>query len=974
MLKFLFSINNTGALLFSVLFACLFFMSASTRADSVPDATAAARMARYNVVWNSPSKDASGVMPLGNGDVAAGVYVLENGDLYLLLAKNDAYNYMGDIFKTGRVRIALNPNPFTAGKPFRQTLDLPTGSIRIEADGVKLRIWADARRPLFHVEVDSPHDITVTARPDLWKRIDHIYVNSSSGYTVTGGGSPGAEPPQDVRLDRNGRILWYFPVGDRSIYADDLKYYAVEHMQSRFPDPFRFNTFGNLLECPQLGLAGGKLTGTGKTFDIRIHGLTMQTPEPARWISAIEKQATPALDVTKDWNDHCRWWADFWNRSWIIVSDNTLPEDEREKFLGEPGGIDGRREERDGGALVAQSYNVFRFLTACQSRGRVQMKFNGGLFTQQLRVKPGGAWKRPEATLQPDGLLLTHEDDRLWGRRFTYQNQRLLYWPLLASGDYDLMKPFFDYYANLLGMRAAITKAWFGHDGAYYRENIEPTGGERDCGNSGRPPKTKPGEKYGGWYHDYYFTSGLETTAMMIDYVAYTGDTAFRDHTLVPFAREILLFFDKHYQRDAGGKLRMDPAQVLETWWNAVNPAPDVAGLRFCLDGLLAMKAGTADDQARWHAFRAEIPEVAMQTLEGRQAIAPAEKWHKHSNAENGELYPVFPFRCFGLGLGSADVVEWTMKHRTCKDAYCDACWTQDQIHWAYAGRANEARDGLVKRFRTASTMCRFPLYGREGPDSCPDFDHFGSGSVALQRMLIQEGKDGKILLLPAWPANWDADFKLHLNGGGTLTGTVKDGKLLTWDIAPADRRRDVVVGTPAIAVFPPVIPVNNLPLHTGCDSNGQNVFKGTIGRVTLFRGPLSSSDILALAQGDRMKPIHGAKVVASVVTPKAGDILPTQAADWTGPVSFEAWIQPADKESGRIFDKLTAGANDGILLDTFPELGLRLIVGSRTVEFSKVLKAGTWHHVAIVAAQDYLNVFLDGQSLSDRGRGDDHR
>ena len=24
-------------------------------------------------------------------------------------------------------------------------------------------------------------------------------------------------------------------------------------------------------------------------------------------------------------------------------------------------------------------------------------------------------------------------------------------------------------------MRQAITRAWFGHDGAYYRENIEPT-------------------------------------------------------------------------------------------------------------------------------------------------------------------------------------------------------------------------------------------------------------------------------------------------------------------------------------------------------------------------------------------------------------------------------------------------------------------------------------------------------------------
>ena len=84
----------------------------------------------------------------------------------------------------------------------------------------------------------------------------------------------------------------------------------------------------------------------------------------------------------------------------------------------------------------------------------------------------------------------------------------------------------------------------------------------------------------------------------------------------------------------------------------------------------------------------------------------------------------------------------------------------------------------------------------KEGPDSCPDFDHFGAGSVALQRMLVQEAGD-KILLLPAWPADWDVDFQLHLAGRTVLRGTVKDGKLTAWDIQPPSRRGDVVVCTP---------------------------------------------------------------------------------------------------------------------------------------------------------------------------------
>jgi hypothetical protein len=782
---------------FPLLAALALFPFTALHADDMQiPGSAAQRMARYNVVWNSPSKDATGVMPLGNGDIAAGVYAIENGDLFLLLSKNDAYNYMGDLFKTGRVRIVLSPNPFAQGKPFRQTLDLSTGSILIEADGVTLRIWADANRPLYHVQIQSPREIAVTAKPEFWERFDSCVYNVSELYTQSAGMPPRLNPPQDVSLQRGSHLLWYFPVGDRSVLSDDLKYYGVESMAGKFPDPFRFNTFGSLLESPDLKLAAGALSGSGRSFDIRIHSLTMQTPKPGTWIAAIEELAAQPVDLASDWAAHCRWWRDFWNRSWIVATDTTVPAENREKFSGEPTAA-GMREEADGAALVSQSYNVFRFLMACQSRGRVPAKFNGGILTQQLHLRSSDTRNRSGAVvLMPGGDKLTHPDDRLWGRRFTYQNQRLLYWPLLASGDFDLMKPFFAYYFDLLPMRAAITRAWFGHDGAYYRENTEPTGGERDCGrgdgDNQRPPRGNPGPS-SGWYHSYYFTGGLETTAMMIDYVNFTGDAAFRDAVLVPFAREILLFFDQHYRRDAQGRLSIDPGQVLETWWIATNPAPDVAGLRFTLDGLLAINAGTPDDRRRWTRFRAEIPEVPMRIIGGKEAIAPAAKFEMEHNSENGELYPVFPFRCFGVGLGSGDIVQWTMENRTCKDMFGDTCWTQDQIDWAFAGSAAEAARGLVRRFRTASTMCRFPMYGKEAPDSCPDFDHFGAGSIALQRMLLQEA-GGKILLLPAWPREWNVDFKLHAAAATVVEASVRDGKIISLKVTPESSRQRIVI------------------------------------------------------------------------------------------------------------------------------------------------------------------------------------
>ena len=906
---------------------------------------------RYNVIWESPSKDHSGQMPLGNGDIAAGICAIENGDLFLLLSKNDALTYNGDLFKTGRVRVSVEPNPFAAGKPFRQTLDLATGSIRIDADGIAFRIWADANRPVYHVQIDSPREISVRAGPDLWERIDGCQWNVTK--------EPFDIPTQDVRLDRKGNILWYYAVGDRSVFPGEMEYYDVPEMAAEFPDPYRFNTFGNLLESPDLELRDGVLSGKGKIFDIRCHALTKQTAEVSGWIETIERQAARMLDVKQDWEEHCRWWSAFWDRSWIIASDNTLPPEEREVLSGE--GYIQTRQELDGGALAAQSYNVFRFLMACQSRGGIQTKFNGGIFTQPLRY---GKKPRLEAVQRPDGTWISHEDDRLWGRRFTYQNQRLLYWPLLMSGDGDLLRPFFDYYWNLLPVRKAITQAWFGHGGAYYRENIEPTGGERDCGKTGKPPRTKAGENKGeGYYHSYYFTCGLETAAMMIDHAKYSGDKEFRDRVLVPFAREILLFYDKHYQRDADGKLLLDPSMVLETWWIAVNPATDVSGLQHCLDELLTMGAGSAEDRANWRRFREEIPEVHLHEIEGRTAIAPARSWDMKKNAENGLLYPVFPFRRFGLGLGSEDLVRWTMEHRTNKDAFNHKCWTQDQIHWAYAGNASEARDGLEHRFRHASPLCRFPLYGSEGPDSCPDFDHFGSGSIALQRMLVQEAGD-KILLLPAWPANWDADFKLHLAGKTTIQGKVVKGELIDWSMEPESRAKDVVVCPPQATAGLPVIPENSHPLRIGQDQRGGSRFRGEIGRVTAFRGRLRPEAIRALANGDRAEEVASDSVVVSRLNPGIGETLSVEPEQLAGAVSFEAWIRPQEKESGRLLDKLTAGQRDGFLFDCHPGLSLRAIAGPEQQVHSEVLKPGAWQHVALVIGRFGVEIYLNGQRL----------
>ena len=51
----------------------------------------------------------------------------------------------------------------------------------------------------------------------------------------------------------------------------------------------------------------------------------------------------------------------------------------------------------------------------------------------------------------------------------------------------------------------------------------------------------------------------------------------------------------------------------------------------------------------------------------------------------------------------------------------------------------------------------------------------------------------GAILLLPAWPEDWHADFRMHVPGKTVVEGSVRDGHLTELRVRPASRRLDVV-------------------------------------------------------------------------------------------------------------------------------------------------------------------------------------
>ena len=64
---------------------------------------------------------------------------------------------------------------------------------------------------------------------------------------------------------------------------------------------------------------------------------------------------------------------------------------------------------------------------------------------------------------------------------------------------------------------------------------------------------------------------------------------------------------------------------------------------------------------------------------------------------------------------------------------------------------------------------------------------------MTLQDMLLRPvGRT--IYLLPAWPADWSARFRLHAPGRTIVEGEVRNGKLAELRVEPPARRGDVVV------------------------------------------------------------------------------------------------------------------------------------------------------------------------------------
>ncbi len=743
----------------------------------------------YNISWKTQSKNAGESMPCGGGDIGLNVW-MENNEVLFYIARSGHFDENNSMLKAGRVRMKIVPNPFENGS-FTQELNLQDGYVSIT--GTKgphtavIKIWVDVFKPVINVEVNSNKPVITEAAYESWRYNDRVIKGREGFQTSYKWALQGEVKTGKDSIQFNGsRVCFHHQNNEATVFDVTVKQQGLDSVKDEIYNPLKGLVFGGLMEGDNMeanGTVAGVYLGTNfkswklksrkpvkyQLLNVYLH--TNQSP-----IKTWEAELNKSINLAKaqrntSFQKTIQWWQQFWERSYIFINGD-------------------KSNDTSQPWQVARNYQLMRYMLACNAYGKYPTKFNGGLFT----------W---DPALTDSGIKAT-PDFRNWGGgTHTAQNQRLVYFPMIKSGDFDLLKPQLTFYTNLLKTAELRSRLYWGHNGACFAEQLENFGlpNPAEYGWK-RPPGFDKGLEYNAWL-EYEWDTVLEFCLMMLETERYTGTTI---KEYIPFIESCLTFFNEHYQYlakqrgskafDAEGHLVLYPGSGAETYKMAYNSTSTIAALQTILERLLNLSANYLSNEKRkeWTLMLTRIPPINFAEFKGAKTIAPARLWERINNTEPSQLYPVFPWGMYGVGKPDLAVAINTYKLDTNALKFrSHVGWKQDNIFAARLGLTGEATRLTLLKLQNAPR--RFPAFWGPGFDWTPDHNWGGSGMIGLQEMLIQTDEE-KIFLLPAWPKHWDVHFKLHAPFKTTVEAEVKDGKLRLLKVVPEWRKKDIVILT----------------------------------------------------------------------------------------------------------------------------------------------------------------------------------
>lgn len=710
-------------------------------------------VSRHDTVYTTPSPEPWEAMPTGGGDLSA--MVRWDGSLHLHLSKSDAWGFQapadappGSRFfnnvSPGHLRIDFGPKSReAAARWFRQRLDLYRGRVVVQLGGERgprIEVWGHPELRLLVIEVIDSERALEPPKVELseWR------------------------PTMQVSVRQGG-------LHAREVHSRAARpHLANTGMQDFFPadrDPLLGRGTAVVVE----GTAASVLAEAVDT----VARFAVSLDHPGSYQLLVAAAVTPsgdpsaaALDqlskakragIEKLRAEQRAWWKDYWGRATLQVSS---PD---------------RKADR-----LSAAWHVHLYTLGCVNRGPYPAKWDGG---------PG----------------LMRGDERNWGLSEWVQETRFTYLPLYAANRLEMARALPRHYSAMRPYLEAQTRTMWDKPGLWIPETTLPWGHAEDFvlkddgrGAGGSHYQRRDGSRipYGRFerfnpYVGFLFTSGLEVCQHYLLYHRFSGDEAFLREDAYPVLRGVCQFIASLLRKEADGRMHLDPANALETWWLVRDPADTLAGIRAIFPQFIRLSAAYGEDaelRTRCESILASLADWPRGhwsedgKIDARSDLyAPADSLrdrHPRSNAENPALYRVFPFELSGIGSADYDLACRTFERRI---ASLGNGWSMDALWAARLGRP-EACALLAQH---AQQFHRYRYGGWTSNDSqvfpgrlsaCPFLDAGGLSAAALQEVLLQS-HGGLIRILPAVANDWSGAFRLRAEGGFLVSATFRGGK-----------------------------------------------------------------------------------------------------------------------------------------------------------------------------------------------------
>lgn len=443
---------------------------------------------------------------------------------------------------------------------------------------------------------------------------------------------------------------------------------------------------------------------------------------------------------------------------------------------------------------------------ASSSRGGLPPKWNGSLF-------------------------VTTGDRRGWGSQYWVWTTEMLYVPLLAADAVDLTDPYFEMARRQLPACERAGRQRWGAAGAFFPETAAfngpvelPDDVAREVQDVilGRKPHTELSDRarercrfeghlnavagpHTGRFSwiSHTASSGSEIALQAWWRYRCTGDREWLRTHAYPLLRGTVEFYRHLVRPGADGRLHLAGTNVHEDFWGVEDGIMDLAAIRGTVP--VAIRAAEildvdADLRGRWRKLLADLAPYPSGGDPRARALAGGvladDLWAAglrgevdgQHNPEDIWLAPVFPFEDWTLETRNPAVdaivqglLDRVPRHAAVLEGARLTTAIRTPIAVTRAGRGREL-PAVLDRYQAAFAALPNGMSLFEGPTAA-SVEHLGLLATTLQEAVVQSvaprpGEPEVIRVFPAWPAEWEASFRLLVRGGFLVSAAIRQGRI----------------------------------------------------------------------------------------------------------------------------------------------------------------------------------------------------